>query len=482
MRARAKLVLVARSGLPPRDRVGHPPRRARQRADRPGRPRHRGDPADGGGRRAGAGLAADVTDPDDLRRVRDAGARGVRRPGRHRARGRPARRRHGRGQGAGRGGAGARAEARRHARAGRRCSATTSWTSWCCARRSPRWPAGSARSTTARRTTSSTRTRAARNGWRAPVLSQNWGGWAEVGMAAETAAPAAFRALTHDGATRSLDHPVLTTVVETAEHTVAARAGVGRHPLAARRAPDRRRAGGAGHRTPGVRAGPPTAAILPGPAGRRGRAAGRGVPRAVRGAGRHARPVPGRDVHCGRSRGRPGAGDPERRGGRRPAPTCAARPAGPTDAPGAGPGRQRDHRPLPAGRRRRLVRPRPDQHADVRPALGSRCAEHHLGDGEELARIVAPPATSRAGACSPALLDVATAFGRGRGEGTYLPLSYGRIVVRGPLPTEFYSHLTYRDGDDRRRGRRRPAARATRTAASWSRSATSCCARWTRTR
>jgi phthiocerol/phenolphthiocerol synthesis type-I polyketide synthase E len=45
----------------------------------------------------------------------------------------------------------------------------------------------------------------------------------------------------------------------------------------------------------------------------------------------------------------------------------------------------------------------------------------------------------------PALLDVATAFGRGRGAGTYLPLSYGRIVVRAPLPAEFYSHLTYRD-------------------------------------
>ncbi|MDQ3790082.1 MAG: polyketide synthase dehydratase domain-containing protein, partial [Actinomycetota bacterium] len=72
--------------------------------------------------------------------------------------------------------------------------------------------------------------------------------------------------------------------------------------------------------------------------------------------------------------------------------------------------------------------------------------EHHLGDGEELAHIVAPSDEPGWG-LQPALLDVATAFGRGRGEGTYLPLSYGRIVVRAPLPNEFYSYLTYRDAD-----------------------------------
>jgi acyl carrier protein len=72
--------------------------------------------------------------------------------------------------------------------------------------------------------------------------------------------------------------------------------------------------------------------------------------------------------------------------------------------------------------------------------------EHHLGDGEELAHIVAPGNEPGWG-LQPALLDVATAFGRGRGEGTYLPLSYGRIVVRAPLPDEFYSYLTYRDAD-----------------------------------
>ncbi|GAB3938159.1 hypothetical protein GCM10027614_17690 [Micromonospora vulcania] len=41
---------------------------------------------------------------------------------------------------------------------------------------------------------------------------------------------------------------------------------------------------------------------------------------------------------------------------------------------------------------------------------------------------------------------MATAFGRGQGSGTYLPLSYGRIVVRGSLPARFTSELRHRAG------------------------------------
>ncbi|MEU7003412.1 SDR family NAD(P)-dependent oxidoreductase [Nonomuraea sp. NPDC046570] len=49
----------------------------------------------------------------------------------------------------------------------------------------------------------------------------------------------------------------------------------------------------------------------------------------------------------------------------------------------------------------------------------------------------------------PALLDVATSFGTGRGTGHYLPLSYGRLLVRAPLPARFHSHLRRRgDGGD----------------------------------
>jgi acyl carrier protein len=46
----------------------------------------------------------------------------------------------------------------------------------------------------------------------------------------------------------------------------------------------------------------------------------------------------------------------------------------------------------------------------------------------------------------PALLDEATSFGTSRGEGGYLPMGYGRLVVRAALPARMYSHLRYRDG------------------------------------
>ncbi|WP_433260472.1 SDR family NAD(P)-dependent oxidoreductase [Actinosynnema sp. CS-041913] len=71
--------------------------------------------------------------------------------------------------------------------------------------------------------------------------------------------------------------------------------------------------------------------------------------------------------------------------------------------------------------------------------------EVHVGDGEELALVEAPaealPDLDR-WVLHPSLLDVATSFGS-RGEGSYLPLSYGRVVVRAPLPARFYSHLRY---------------------------------------
>ncbi|NUR88565.1 MAG: KR domain-containing protein, partial [Nonomuraea sp.] len=41
----------------------------------------------------------------------------------------------------------------------------------------------------------------------------------------------------------------------------------------------------------------------------------------------------------------------------------------------------------------------------------------------------------------PALLDAATTFSWIEVEGHYLPLGYGRITVRGPLPEAFWSHL-----------------------------------------
>jgi len=67
----------------------------------------------------------------------------------------------------------------------------------------------------------------------------------------------------------------------------------------------------------------------------------------------------------------------------------------------------------------------------------------HTGVGEEVALLEVPAAAAgdldRWG-LHPALFDVATSFG-GHGEGSYLPLSYGRVVVHHPLPARFHSHL-----------------------------------------
>ena len=52
------------------------------------------------------------------------------------------------------------------------------------------------------------------HGWRARVVSANWGGWRDVGMAAEVAAPAAFRALQRGDRMTPVQHPVLTGLHE----------------------------------------------------------------------------------------------------------------------------------------------------------------------------------------------------------------------------------------------------------------------------
>ena len=68
------------------------------------------------------------------------------------------------------------------------------------------------------------------------------------------------------------------------------------------------------------------------------------------------------------------------------------------------------------------------------------------GAGEELALIEAPPpveAELDRWVLHPALLDVATGFGVSNRDGGYLPLGYGRVIVRGPLPARFYSHMRH---------------------------------------
>jgi acyl carrier protein len=73
------------------------------------------------------------------------------------------------------------------------------------------------------------------------------------------------------------------------------------------------------------------------------------------------------------------------------------------------------------------------------------------GRGEELAELVAgDDVAAELGALGvhPALLDEALSFGTAPGAdgGSYLPLGYDRLVLRGPLTARAYAHLRHRDG------------------------------------
>jgi acyl transferase domain-containing protein len=67
-----------------------------------------------------------------------------------------------------------------------------------------------------------------------------------------------------------------------------------------------------------------------------------------------------------------------------------------------------------------------------------------LGEGEGLALLELPAEFAAEVAdyvLHPALLDVATGIASALFTESFLPLSYGRITVHGPLPARFYSHL-----------------------------------------
>ncbi|WP_229402068.1 type I polyketide synthase [Micromonospora okii] len=282
-------------------------------------------------------------------------------------------------------------------------------------------------------------------GWTAPVLSQNWGGWAEVGMAVETNVPAGFRAANRDTVTTAVDHPVLATKVTGPEGTVLhGLVSAATHWLLDE------------HRIGGVPVVPGTAHL-----------------ESVRAAVAAAVPAPGpdaavelRDVVFLEPFAVPEGAVAQYRV------TLTAAEDGGTEfvVQSLTAGVTRTHVRGAAGW---TVEPTPPPVDVAAVAARSRrvdddasfgrgrtsmltfgprwrsLAAHHLADGEELALVEAPAeAAADLGAWGlhPALLDVATAFGRGQGSGTYLPLSYGRIVVRGALPQRFHSHLRHRAG------------------------------------
>ena len=273
-------------------------------------------------------------------------------------------------------------------------------------------------------------------GWAARIVSHNWGGWAEVGMAAEVVAPTAIRGERATVA-EPVDHPILTGrtgtqcrgLVSASAHWVLDQHRIDGVPVIP----------GTAHLET-VRAA--VAACLPAPSREHVvelRDVAFRTPFAVPGVAEyrvlltdgefavHSRAAGRTALHVSGSAG-----------------WIEAEPIGTVDL-GAVEGRcapvEEDGEGFGAGGRTSMV------------TFGPRWAvlrRHYIGADEELAFISAPQepaAEAEYPWLDPARLDVATAFGRGRGSGTYLPLGYGRVVVRAPLTPSFYSHLRYRDGN-----------------------------------
>ncbi|MFI6510688.1 SDR family NAD(P)-dependent oxidoreductase [Streptosporangium sp. NPDC050855] len=280
------------------------------------------------------------------------------------------------------------------------------------------------------------------HGWRAAtVVSANWGKWLEVGMAAEVTAPAGFVALQRGDRIRAIDHPVLAAWHE-ADGEGLGWAGGGLSPDT-HWALD-------GHRISGV-------PVLP----------GTGHLELARTAG---------------EAGLPGTGAIELRDVVFVEPLSVAdgayaevRVMFSPEADGAEfqvqsviGGQQRTHArgtaakvDAPAGRQADVAAiierctPATEEQGGV-PLSGlltlgphwGHMREWYIGQNEALGRFELPEELSQdlAGwGLHPALLDSATSFTWIDVVGHYLPLGYGRITVADRLPGTFWSHMRFRD-------------------------------------
>ncbi|MFC4590809.1 type I polyketide synthase [Sphaerisporangium corydalis] len=289
--------------------------------------------------------------------------------------------------------------------------------------------------------------------WPGRVVSVNWGAWLEVGMAAEVAAPVAFRALQRGDRVTALGHPVLTHRHEPPD---------GRLPWCGGQISPRTHWLLDEHRIAGV-------AVLP----------GTGYLEAARAAYESTTPSPGpgyvvelRDVAFTTPLSLADDAVAEIR--------VVFTPGGDglefeVTSVAAG-------RPVSHARGVALWVPAVPGAADL-AEVRARCSggishatddmfsasssglltfgSHwgsvravHQGQDEHLARLEASPevaaelgGTDPGGfVLHPALLDEATAFVSASVGGKYLPLGYGRLTVHGPLPARLWSHAQQRDG------------------------------------
>lgn len=279
------------------------------------------------------------------------------------------------------------------------------------------------------------------HGWRAPVVSVNWGGWRDVGMAAEVTAPAAFRALQRGDRMTPVRHPVLTGMHEGEPSWCAGVVSASTHWILDE------------HRLAGI-------PVVP----------GTGFVEAARAAFAAVVPAPDsghlielRDVAFIEPMMVPDGTSAELRvvfsdaaegfdfqlisladGVTRThvsgtAAWVATRPAAGQDLDAI------------SQRCSLALRDGAQTHGSGLLAFGPRwsSARHtHVGHGEELTRIEANQTVEAelgGWGLHPALLDEATATGWTEEGRRYLPLGYGSITVRQPLTPRFWSHLRRHD-------------------------------------
>lgn len=284
------------------------------------------------------------------------------------------------------------------------------------------------------------------HGWRAPVISANWGGWLEVGMAAEVEAPAAFRALQRGDRISPMDHPVLTRLHAAEAELPGWCSGVvsaSTHWLLA------------DHRIAGV-------PVIP----------GTGQLETVRRAFVEICPAPSarhvvelRDVAFVEPMSVPDGTSAELRvvfesgtDGFDFRAVSLAKGVPRVHAQGSVAWVDDGELPvvdLAAIRDRCSLTP-PEGHEPTSVSGGlltfgphwGNLSRVHEGPQEELALLEASAATTADMAgwvLHPALLDEATAYGRTSGDARFLPLGYGRVRVRGALPRRFWSHLRHHE-------------------------------------
>lgn len=285
------------------------------------------------------------------------------------------------------------------------------------------------------------------HGWPSEITSINWGGWLEVGMAAEVTAPAGFRAMQRGDRVASIAHPVVDTLHVTDENVSWCSGIVA--PQTHWVLDEHRIAGvavmpGTGHLET-VRAA--FAAAMPEPVGEaavelrdvvfvRPMAVADGGGAEIRVA--FADGIDGLDFQV--TSVSAGATETHVRG--------TAGWVSPDATPVVDLGAIRERCRLAA----HDIDPLADRSHSGLLTFGPRwraLRRVQVGQDEQYAVLELPEAAlSDAGhwVLHPALLDEATSFGIIPGEGQYLPMGYGRLLVRGPLPRRIHSHLRYRGG------------------------------------